>query len=180
MDKWYTCKELAKILKVNFRTIHKLIKVGKLKAVDFSNNALRPYWKIHDSAYMQFIAESYQTQVENKTIQKLYLNDINEKEYDNIKTLINEKIKIDKKKCWICPNIHKTGYGFIKINIRGKNHFFLAHRLSYLVWKGKINRFILHKCHNPACCNPDHLYDGTGKQNAIDREERRKGIDHLK
>lgn len=32
-----------------------------------------------------------------------------------------------------------------------------------------------HRCDNPACVNPDHLYAGTQQTNAHDRESRKRG-----
>jgi hypothetical protein len=33
-------------------------------------------------------------------------------------------------------------------------------------------KFICHKCHNPLCANPDHLYIGTRSTNALDDVKR--------
>ena len=45
-----------------------------------------------------------------------------------------------------------------------------AHRFSYLAWKGDLDseKMICHTCDNPICVNPDHLYQGTAKDNAQD------------
>ena len=55
-----------------------------------------------------------------------------------------------------------------------------SHRLSYFLNKSKICRnppnrsegLVLHTCDNKWCINPDHLYLGTCKQNAIDNAKR--------
>lgn len=59
------------------------------------------------------------------------------------------------------------GYGFIHSG--GKN--IAVHRLAYELYKGPIvdGLYVLHKCNNPKCSNPDHLYLGTPKQNSRDR-----------
>jgi hypothetical protein len=51
-----------------------------------------------------------------------------------------------------------------------------AHRVAYeLVWgappEGAV---IMHMCDNPACCNPNHLRAGTGRDNSIDCREKRR------
>jgi hypothetical protein len=59
--------------------------------------------------------------------------------------------------------------------IDGTRRNMLAHRYSYTVFIGDIpdGMFICHKCDNPKCVNPDHLFAGTRQDNVDDRE--RKG-----
>lgn len=81
--------------------------------------------------------------------------------------------------CW---NWNKTktiqGYGRIKVNKK----LYLPHRLSYEEFIGPIGDLcVLHKCDNPSCINPEHLFLGTKKDNVQDmfnkgRENPRKGI----
>jgi hypothetical protein len=60
-----------------------------------------------------------------------------------------------------------NGYGLFKIG--GKNgRGFYAHRLAYWLATGvspPTNLEICHRCNNRRCCNPDHLYLGTHKEN---------------
>lgn len=75
--------------------------------------------------------------------------------------------------CWLwskCSN--KDGYG--TVNLKGTK--IGAHRFSYILFnKVTLNRedFVCHKCDTPACINPDHLFLGTAKSNALDKA--RKG-----
>lgn len=52
-----------------------------------------------------------------------------------------------------------------------------AHRLSYARFVGEIpdNMEICHNCDNPSCVNPNHLFVGTTKDNAEDREAKGRG-----
>lgn len=48
-----------------------------------------------------------------------------------------------------------------------------AHRVAYELHHGEPPKgTVCHTCDNPPCCNPSHLYDGSPKSNARDREER--------
>lgn len=76
--------------------------------------------------------------------------------------------------CWNWKGcVWKTGYGGFYAGKDGREY---AHAYAYKQMYGDIpaGMYVLHKCDNPSCCNPNHLYAGTPMQNVIDREERRK------
>jgi hypothetical protein len=86
-------------------------------------------------------------------------------------------IKVTDKGCWEWQGSRDgQGYGLIGLAY-GR---FRVHRLFYELFLGTITyieRFlqVCHKCDNPPCCNPDHLFLGTAKDNYHDavKKERR-------
>lgn len=81
--------------------------------------------------------------------------------------------------CWLWTGPTDPG-GYGQIGHAGR-----AHRRSWITSNGDIPRglHVLHRCDVPGCVNPDHLFLGTPKDNAQDREakgRRRKllGEDH--
>lgn len=66
---------------------------------------------------------------------------------------------------WIASLDHQ-GYGHFKFN--GK--MVGAHRMSYMIRCGDIPKgmCVLHKCDNPICVRPSHLFLGTLKDNTQD------------
>lgn len=51
-----------------------------------------------------------------------------------------------------------------------------AHVVSWVEIHGRpLQDCVLHHCDFPECTNPDHLYEGTRKDNAQDREQRGRG-----
>src|SRR3990167_1677914 len=70
----------------------------------------------------------------------------------------------------------KNGYG--RITFRYKKH--RAHRISYKLYVGQIpdGMLVCHKCDNPTCVNPEHLFLGTSLDNNMDKIL--KGRDHNK
>ena len=102
------------------------------------------------------------------------------------KTSMAEKLMsytIDKNGCHIWSKFKdKDGYGQISI---ARNKSGRAHRESYKHYIGQIpdGMFVCHKCDNPSCINPNHLFVGTVKDNAKDRKDKGRnpnkyGINH--
>lgn len=79
-------------------------------------------------------------------------------------------------KCWEwVGDLRHNGYGRFWYNGRS----LMAHRFSYRIHYGKIPKgmFVLHKCDNPECVNPEHLFLGTIQDNVNDMIEKgRKNV----
>lgn len=74
--------------------------------------------------------------------------------------------------CIEYPVRNKEGYGMIQFKIENKKYHCLAHRLSFEISNNielETSDIICHKCDNPACINPKHLFKGTHKDNVEDR-----------
>ena len=79
--------------------------------------------------------------------------------------------------CWLwTAGVNGNGYGAIRADGRSQ----LAHRVAWQLYRGPIphgagyhGTCVLHRCDNPVCVNPDHLFLGSNADNAADKK--RKG-----
>jgi hypothetical protein len=88
-------------------------------------------------------------------------------------------------KSWIVPQgdclvysryKNRKGYGRIKYNGR----MMLSHRLAWELDRGvepPPGLYVCHRCDNPSCCNPEHLFLGTATDNNRDRAAKGRGYD---
>lgn len=71
-------------------------------------------------------------------------------------------------KCWnwVGSKFWNSGYGVFKV----KGYMRPAHRMAYQFAYGPFNPdlFICHRCDNPSCVRPDHLFVGTNSTNIMD------------
>lgn len=77
------------------------------------------------------------------------------------------------KTCWLWAGyLNKDGYG----KFRYKGHVRGAHRISWILFKTPIPNglCVLHKCDNPKCVNPSHLFIGTQIDNIKDMVKKKR------
>lgn len=82
--------------------------------------------------------------------------------------------------CWLWTGAsNRRGYGSTNFNKRRQE----SHRVSWRIYRGEIpdGISVLHKCDNPGCVNPDHLFLGTNSDNMKDAFRKKRGrIPHHK
>jgi hypothetical protein len=66
----------------------------------------------------------------------------------------------------------RNGYGRFHVG-KSHNSAMLAHRVAYGLATGESPEAVCHRCDNPSCCNPSHLFGGSRADN--NRDMAKKG-----
>jgi hypothetical protein len=89
--------------------------------------------------------------------------------WEMVKEQVTKKrFKVDENGCYLWQGTinNSTGYGIVSVMGR----LYGVHRLAWQFANGPIpeGMVVCHKCDVCACCNPDHLFIGTLRDNALD------------
>lgn len=89
-----------------------------------------------------------------------------------------DKVEI-KEGCWGWKGAtHEWGYGLLGKG-RRKEGLIRATHVSWKIHTGKnvpTGLWVLHKCDNPPCTNPKHLFLGTSKDNVLDMWKKGRAV----
>lgn len=79
----------------------------------------------------------------------------------------------DVNRCWLWTGDVSTNNGYGRCYFKGKAQ--VTHRIAWEIVHGKpAEQLLLHSCDTPACVNPNHLREGTQRENTQDAIARQR------
>lgn len=78
---------------------------------------------------------------------------------------------------WTGSLIIRYGYGQFSAKVDGRWTMLRAHRVAWQLTNGEIPEGlqVLHRCDNPACVRPSHMWLGTQAENLADMRQKGRG-----
>ncbi len=101
------------------------------------------------------------------------------KQIENFPGLVGDR---DSNGCMIFKGKESTNkYGTYQITASDGTRIKGAHRVAYYLHNGEIDNKlnVCHSCDNKLCCNPEHLWQGTQKENLQDMSKKGRHVGNL-
>lgn len=93
-----------------------------------------------------------------------------EEKWKRVKQGFEKKVIKNHDNCWGWKGNTHSSLGYGRVQYNNKHKMKAAHNISWMIHRGIIpdGMRVLHKCDNPICTNPDHLFLGTQYENVRD------------
>jgi len=113
--------------------------------------------------------------IQNKENQWRWSNTTETEKFNRLRVRF-EKYVVKQEGCWDWKGcIHRSGYAPMLFLNPGQQKN--AHIVSWILHNGEVPKglWVLHKCDNRKCTNPEHLFLGTAKDNTDDKDRKNRG-----